>query len=202
MSAVPNTLRASLAALAVLLGAGGGAYVAQPSDHDKFLRAVAGDPSTSEAVKIAMVMGAYYESSNRHIGLPYVDKAGKGQPLTVCNGITGAGVVAGRYYTPYDCYALEKGRYLQAEKGASGMLNYWPSYTSYQKATFIDFAFNKGLGALSNSTMRRKANAGDIMGACAENKRWNRGTVNGVSKVLPGLNTRAKSNAELCAEGL
>lgn len=31
---------------------------------------------------------------------------------------------------------------------------------------------------------------------------WNRGTVNGVSTVLPGLVIRGESNDEICREGL
>ena len=74
-----------------------------------------GEPQPSEAVLLAMDIGAYYESSGRHIGTPYVDKVGKGQPLTVCNGVTGPEVVAGRYYTKTDCMRLELPMYLAAE---------------------------------------------------------------------------------------
>ena len=34
------------------------------------------------------------------------------------------------------------------------------------------------------------------------NERWNRGTVRGVSVVLPGLKIRADANSDLCANGL
>ncbi len=210
MSRVPNALRAGLMALAVLT-AGGGGYVALESDkvaaqamaeQNQYIQAVAADPGTSQAVKIAMVMGSYYESSYRHIGTPYVDKLGKGQPLTVCNGITGRAVVAGRYYTPADCYALERSRYLAAERTAMGMFRLWATYTPLQQAVFIDFIHNKGEGALYTSTLLRKANAGDVVGACRGNPRWNRGTVNGVSVVLPGLQARGDANGEICEVGL
>ncbi|WP_312527543.1 glycoside hydrolase family protein [Comamonas sp.] len=195
MSRVPDALRNGLMALAILT-AGAGGYVALERDkaaaeamaeQNQYIQAVAADPGTSQAVKIAMVMGSYYESSYRHIGIPYVDKLGKGQPLTVCNGITGRAVVADRYYTPADCYALERSRYLAAERTATGMFRLWTTYTPLQQAVFIDFIHNKGEGALYTSTLLRKANAGDVVGACRENPRWNRGTVNGVSVVLPGL---------------
>ena len=39
-------------------------------------------------------------------------------------------------------------------------------------------------------------------GACRQNERWTRGTVGGVSTVLPGLVTRAGANADLCESGL
>lgn len=205
VSAVPKALRNSLAALAILTGAAGGTYYAvevqREAQENTYLQAVAADPDTSQAVKIAMVMGYFYESGNKHIGTPYVDKVGRGQPLTVCNGITGSDVVAGRYYTPADCYALEKRRYIALERRMPSLLNRWGEYGDFTRATFLDFGWNKGEGALASSTMRRKANAGDLAGACAENPRWNKGTVRGVLTVLPGLDSRARSNAEICMPG-
>ena len=38
--------------------------------------------------------------------------------------------------------------------------------------------------------------------AVRTNARWNRGTVRGVSVVLPGLKIHADANSDLCAEGL
>ncbi len=210
MSKIPNALRAGLVALAVLTGGAGGYFVSEreqaaaqaTAEQSQYIQAVAADVGTSQAVKIAMVMGSYYESSYRHIGTPYVDKLGKGQPLTVCNGITGRAVVAGRYYTPADCFVLERSRYLAAERTAIGMFRLWTTYTPLQQAVFIDFIHNKGEGALYASTLLRKANAGDVVGACRENPRWNRGTVKGVSVVLPGLQARGDANGEICEVGL
>ncbi len=205
MSKVPAFLSSRLAALAILAGMGGtGAYVAQQTSdealRDQFVQTVAADPSTSNAVKVAMVLGQFYESSGKHIGTPYIDKLGRGQPLTVCNGITGAGVVAGRWYSPSDCYYLERGRYLAAEQDARSLFTRWPSYGPFVQGQFIDFVHNKGAANLSTSTLLRKANAGDLAGACHENPRWNRGTVAGVSTVLPGLQLRGDANAEICLE--
>lgn len=74
--------------------------------------------------------------------------------------------------------------------------------TVLQRASFADFVFNKGAGAFVTSTYRRKLLAGDTVGACRENERWNRGTVRGVSVVLPGLKIRGDANSDLCANGL
>lgn len=206
MSAVPSKLRASLLALVLLSGVGGGAYIiddaaTQEAQRNAYIQAVAADHETSDAVRIAMVMASFYESSNRHVGKPYIDRIGKGRPLTVCNGLTTAvtPIDPKRYYTPADCYRMEKRLYIGYEATAKRLLTHWDSYSPFQQATFLDFIHNKGSAALASSTMRRKANAGDLMGACRENPRWNRGTVNKVSVVLPGLDTRAKSNAEICA---
>lgn len=205
MSKIPEVLRRSLGALALLAGLGGSGYVVtdaiqREAESNAYVQAVAVS-DVSEAVKVAMVMGFYYESSNRHIGTPYVDKAGKGQPLTVCNGLTGPEVIASRYYSPAECFRLEKARYLKAEAAAKRLIRFWDSYTVWQKAVFIDFIWNKGEGALITSTLLAKANRGDVLGACRENPRWNKGTVNGVLTVLPGLQTRGDSNDEICRMG-
>lgn len=201
---IPPWLAARLAALVVMAGLGTGVlFVKPPTEEalrDGYVRAVATDTSTSPGVKAAMVMGSFYESSGKHIGTPYIDKLGKGMPLTVCNGITGRGVVAGKWYSPADCYLLERGRYLQAEREAATLLIYWAKYDPFVQGSFIDFIHNKGAANLATSTMLRRANAGDLLGACRENPRWNRGTVNGVSTVLPGLQARGEANDEICRE--
>ena len=203
---IPKPLQAALAAMIASMGAGGGVYLAEQERtsqlQTEYLRTVAADTSTSDAIKLAMVLGSYYESSFRHIGTPYVDKLGKGQPLTVCNGITGAGVVAGRYYTPADCYRLEVGRYKEAEAFLTKSVPTYSAANVFQKAVGLDFVHNKGAGAFSTSTYRRKWVAGDTVGACRENERWNKGTVNGVLTVLPGLKIRGDANSDLCANGL
>lgn len=203
-SKVPPWLFGRLAALVLGAGlaGGGGVYWAEratpEAQADEYLQVVASDQTTSAGVKVAMVIGSYFESSGRHIGTPYVDKLGKGQPLTVCNGITGAGVVPGKVYTLRDCYALERERYAISEREARSLLTHWSAYDAFSQGTFIDFVHNKGSQALADSTMRRKANAGDLAGACRENPRWNRGTVLGVSTVLPGLQLRGDANDEIC----
>ena len=203
---IPTKLSGMLKAMLIAAGVGGGTYYVgqqhQQIQLTDYLQTAAADTSTSDAVKLAMVLGSYYESSFRHIGTPYVDKLGKGQPLTVCNGITGNGVVAGRYYTPADCYKLEVGRYREAEAFLAKSVPTYSAANVLQQATFLDFLHNKGAGAFASSTMRRKLIAGDVVGACRENERWNRGTVRGVSVVLPGLKVRGDANSDLCANGL
>lgn len=210
-SKVTTFLAARLLAVVLGLGAvGGGVYVAEgarvlvpaaeleQARADPYVKAVLADASTSDAVKLAMAMGSVYESSGRHIGTPYVDKLGRGQPLTVCNGITGAGVVAGKWYSQAECYQLERGRYLVAEREAKRLVRGWDGLSVMTQAVVLDFIHNKGTGALSTSTLLRKLNAGDVAGACAEHPRWNKGTVKGMLQVLPGLQLRGDSNGEIC----
>ena len=181
-------LRNRLMQVAIVLATGGAGTAAH----------FAGQPS--DAVVLAMEIGAHYESSGKHIGAPYIDKIGKGQPLTVCNGITGKGVVAGRYYTPEDCRALELPRYREAERQAAAALRHWHSYNVWVQASFIDMVFNLGPSVLSGTTIVRLANAGNLPGACEQMSRWVKGTVGGQSVTLPGLVDRRNTTRELCAE--
>lgn len=183
--ALRNRLLAVAASLALAGAAGTGALVA-------------GQPSP--AVLLAMELGAHFESGGRHIGTPYVDRIGRGQPLTVCNGITGPEVVAGRYYTPDDCRRLELPRYVAAEQQAASALAKWSTYNPWVRASFIDMVFNLGPGSLQGTTIQRVANAGDLAGACEQMPRWVYGTVNGQRAKLPGLVDRRGTTRELCAE--
>ncbi|KQO23507.1 glycoside hydrolase family protein [Acidovorax sp. Leaf78] len=174
------------AALAITMGAAGVAtYQAQ---------------QPSAEVLLAMELGAHFESSGRHIGTPYVDKLGKGQPLTVCNGVTGPEVVPGTYYTPDDCHRLELPKYLDAERRAKAALKHWGTYNVWVRASIIDMVYNLGPSVLDGTTLVRLGNAGDLVGMCQQMPRWVRGTVNGQSTVLPGLVDRRGTTRELCAE--
>ena len=203
MSRVPRQLKAGIVAVLALSGSGAGLYyidqAATERTRDAYVQAVASDTSTSPAVKVAMVMGSYYESSYKHIGTPYIDRLGKGQPLTVCNGITSPSIVAGKYYTPADCYALERELYIGYELYLHRDIASFDRLTPLQQASFMDFLHNKGPGAWQKSSMRRVLMAGYVAQACRQNERWKYGTVKGVSTVLPGLEVRANANADLCA---
>ena len=184
-AALRNRLLAVAAAATV---AGAGTYASRQSDQ----------PST--AVQIAMEIGAHYESSGRHIGVPYRDMIGKGQPWTVCNGVTGAGVVPGRYYTPEDCKRLELPIYQTAERDARRLFFQWDRYNVWVQASIIDMIYNLGAPTVAGSTMRTVANAGNLLGACKQMLRWVMGTVNGQKVRMPGLADRRETTAELCAD--
>ena len=172
--------------------------------RDEYIAVAAQGSATSAAVKVALVMAAYYESSYRHIGSPFQDKLGAGQPWTVCNGITSAvmRIDPKRYYAPAECYSLESAIARDAEQQLIRRLPGWYGYTVLQQATLLDFVLNKGIGSFDVSTMKRKLLAGDVIGACRENEKWTMGTINGVKQKLPGLVARANANSDLCAEGL
>ena len=183
--ALRNRLLATAAGLAVTAA---GSYVATQ------------DAGPSPAVTLAREIGLHYESSGRHIGTPYVDRLGKGQPLTVCAGVTGPEVMAGRYYTPEDCERLERPKYREAERLARRALRHWDTYNVWVRASFIDMAYNVPSALAADTTVMRLANSGQLNAACEQMPRWVYGTVNGIPTRLPGLVDRRDAARELCAQ--
>lgn len=66
----------------------------------------------------------------------------------------------------------------------------------HERAALISFTFNLGPGALRQSTLLKKLNAGDRAGAAAEFQRWNRAG----SSILEGL-TRRRAEEEVMFRG-
>lgn len=151
-------------------------------------------------VLLAWELGAHFESSGEHIGKPYIDRLGKGQPWTVCAGVTGPEVDPRRYYSPADCRKLETKKYQEAERIAKRALVHWDSYNIWVRASFIDVAYNVPSALAPTTTLATLANRGDLVGACQQMPRWVYGTVNGVKTRLPGLVDRRGATNELCAE--
>lgn len=60
-------------------------------------------------------------------------------------------------------------------------------------AAIIDFTFNLGAGRLQTSTLRRRVNQRDWLGATSELQRW----VYGGGRILPGLILRRAAGAAL-----
>lgn len=188
-STIPTVLKQRLLAAAFSLSAAaGGGFFLYQSDQP------------SAAVVLAHEIGSFYESSGKHIGTPYVDRLGKGQSWTVCNGVTGPAVDPKRSYSPADCQVLEMAILQRSERAARGMFLYWDDYNVWVQASIVDMLYNLGDASLVSSTLLRKANAGDLDGACAEMARWVFGTVNGQRSRLQGLVNRRATTQELCAQ--
>lgn len=69
--------------------------------------------------------------------------------------------------------------------------------TANQGAALLVFSYNVGDAALAKSTLLKRLNAGDIAGAAAQFAVWNKATVDGKKKVLPGLVKRRAAEKEL-----
>lgn len=190
-----STLRDKLRNLAAgLLAAGAitvSGYAIQQTDKPDLV-----DPD----IQVAMIIGGYFESSNKHIGYPYQDKIGRGQPWTVCNGVTGPEVVPGKYYSEQDCYRMEVAKYRVKKKEARALLVRYDSYNIWVQGSFLDMFWNLGSPKLKGTSTIRLANEGKLDLACERMTAWIYGTVNGELVPLEGLLNRRRTTREICTE--
>jgi len=119
-----------------------------------------------------------------------------GGVLTYCTGAT-ENAAWGKSYTPAQCRAqLDR----DLERHAAGIATCIPlaRLTDGQKVAFVDVAYNIGVAGFCGSSMARRTNAGDMVGACNALLLWNK--VGG--KEVRGLTRRRQAERELCLKGL
>jgi lysozyme len=143
----------------------------------------------ASSVALVIPLVVYYEGV---VLRTYADPINK---ITACTGHTGPELRMGQSYTKEQCETMLYGDLL---KHADALNCIKTPLADNQKAAFLSFAFNVGNGAFCKSTLARKANAGDLMGACAELSRW----VMAGGRVLPGLVKRRAAERQLCEKGL
>lgn len=114
---------------------------------------------------------------------------------TICDGET-KGVKPGQVATPAECDAMLAKNLVTYEAGLDKCLTYpVPGKT---KVAFLSWTYNVGVGAACKSTLVRKANAGDLRGACNELLKWDKAG----GRVVNGLTKRRQAERALCLEGL
>jgi len=114
-----------------------------------------------------------------------------GGVLTIGYGHTGSGVTEGMTIDEAQAEAL-----LRADlQAAVDCVNraVITAITQNQFDALVDFCFNVGCGALLNSTLLRKLNAGDFAGAAAQFAVW----VHAGGEVVAGLVRRRELEAEM-----
>ena len=154
------------------------------TDRGKLVAKI-GAGATALAVPLVMLYeGTVLQSYRDPIGI-----------VTACVGHTGPELRMGQRYTRQQCEDMLYGDLL---KHAQALDCIKQPMTDGQKAAFLSFAFNVGNKAFCDSTLARKANAGDMPGACAELSRWTRAG----GRELPGLVKRRAAERELCERGL
>lgn len=146
------------------------------------------------SIAIAGVLVSHFEPGKIR-GKPYIDPVGV---LTVCDGHTGPDIDPKRIYTDAECDAWRDADLAIADRAVRRLITV--PLNDWQRAALIDFTYNLGAGNLAESTMRRKFNAGDYAGACAELDRWVKGRVGGVLVTLPGLVTRREVDTWVCLQ--
>lgn len=111
--------------------------------------------------------------------------------VTACAGHT-ATAVLGKPYTRAECQILlDQDLAIHAE----GVMKCVKApITAGQRAAFVSFAYNVGVGAFCKSTLVKRVNAGEGIAACSELSRWT--TAKG--KVYIGLVKRRAAERVIC----
>lgn len=148
------------------------------------------------AIVGAVAAGALHDLTPRFEGTELTTYRDLGGVLSYCTGAT-ENAQWGKTYTPEQCRAqLDR----DLERHAAGIARCVPMsrLTDGQKVAFVDAAYNIGVSAFCGSSMARRANAGDMVGACNALLMWNK--VGG--KVVRGLTLRRQAEREICLRGL
>lgn len=149
-----------------------------------FLRTAARKTVTAISMAAAMVMGFEgYELAT------YKDTGGV---ITVCYGHTGPELRMGQTYTEAQCYEYLEEDLAVAHAALQRLVKV--PIPMHVEAALIDFVYNVGQGQFASSTLLKKLNRGDIVGACNELPRWVYD--NGVK--LNGLVTRRNIEKGVC----
>ena len=120
---------------------------------------------------------------------PYDDMVGV---YTVCMGHTGRDIVPGHTYTHTECVAMLQRDLAAHGAAALNCINVKINPNEY--AAYTLFAYNVGSAAFCGSTLLRRLNAGDHLGACDGLLAWD---VAG-GRHVAGLHNRRVFERELC----
>jgi lysozyme len=122
----------------------------------------------------------------------YPDPATGGDPWTIGYGHTGPDVRPGMTITHEEADRLLEEDCLKFEKGVTELIKA-PRLLQHEFDALVSFAFNCGLGNLKESTLLKKLNAEDYIGAANEFQKWNKAA----GKVMPGLTRRRQAEERL-----
>ena len=132
---------------------------------------------------------SYYEGiSNK----AYLDPVGI---WTICYGET-KGVNKGDYKTDEEC--LDSLAEELTEHHKKMVMYIKTPISQKEEAAYLSFTYNVGVGAFSKSTLLKKLNSGDRVGACNQLLRWDKAG----GKRLKGLTLRREAENKLCLEGV
>lgn len=141
----------------------------------------------SGSLAVAAGFIGYFEGRNL---FAYLDPVGI---PTICEGIT-RGVTLGEKRTPEQCDAALTIEVRRAANAVARHVTVPLSETRY--TALISFVYNVGEGNFARSTLLRKLNSGDGVGACNEMTKW----VYAGGRKLKGLVKRRQTEFELCVQ--
>jgi lysozyme len=142
----------------------------------------------ASAITIACVFAIPHEGTVYHA---YPDPVSHGKPYTICNGHT-QGVKPGDTATQEQCDSYLKMDMRSAAAVVSNCIH--TPMNVNQAAALYYSAFNLGPQIVCGSTLQLYANGGNLIAACNQLPRWNKGA--GV--VWPGLTKLRMDTRELC----
>jgi lysozyme len=165
----------------------------------QFLKWIAGRPKAAAGTAAAGVVAATVAFIGPWEGLrttAYPDALARNIP-TVCYGET-RGVRLGDSYTKEECDAMLAAAVESFRSQLVACIPALPTLPEGAQVAFTSWSYNVGTGAACRSTLARKANAGDLVGACNELPRWNRAG----GRVVAGLSNRRGAERKLCLESV
>lgn len=116
---------------------------------------------------------------------------------TVCFGET-RGVAMGDRYTVEECQVMLGDGLVEFETGMRRCLTNPDAIPAKPYVAFLSLSYNIGTGAFCRSTVARRANAGDLAGACNAIAMWNKAG----GRVVQGLVNRRADEQRICLEGV
>jgi lysozyme len=116
---------------------------------------------------------------------------------TLCFGET-RGVKMGDYKTTAECKDMLADRLVEFETGMRKCLVYPDRMPAGAYTAFLSASYNIGTAAFCKSSMAKRANQGDLKGACNALLMWDKAA--GIR--LPGLTRRRQEERKLCLSGI
>lgn len=116
---------------------------------------------------------------------------------TVCFGET-RGVKMGDRYTMEECRQMLGDGLVEFETNMRACLKSPDAIPEKPYIAFLSLSYNIGSRAFCGSSVARRANAGDIRGACNAITMWDRAG----GKVVKGLVNRRADEKRICLEGI
>ncbi|PDT23902.1 lysozyme [Rhizobium hidalgonense] len=115
---------------------------------------------------------------------------------TICFGET-RGVKMGDTATMDECKAVLGDALVEFEGNMRACLTNPDKIPDKPYVSFLSLSYNIGSRAFCSSTVARKANAGDLVGACNAILAWNKAG----GRVINGLTLRRQDERRMCLEG-
>ena len=155
--------------------------------------AVAGGAAAAVLAATAAFVGPWEGKEN----VAYLDRIAQPPVWTVCYGET-RGVQQGDAYSDAECAAMLADALKDYRAALIGCIPALPDQPEGVQVALTSWAYNVGTGAACDSTLARRANAGDWQAACDQLLRWTRAG----GRVVQGLVNRREAEHRLCTEAL